>query len=126
MSAPTRGGRTHRTIVRALEHLRADEDALVVIVGANPRHTDHLRERVTRLTSTGIPARLRFATPESLPVHTFAAPGAIVVLWDHNAHEVVASRLADEEAALRARLEVVIDARAHHARIDVDHEGPST
>lgn len=119
-SEPNRGGRTQRTLVRALERLRADDDALVVIVALNPRHADGLRERIARLTSMGVPPRLRVATPESLPVHTFAAPGPIVVLWDHHAHEVIASRLADEEAALRARLEELVSVREHHARIEVE------
>lgn len=113
-------GRTKRTLVRALELLRADESAIVVVVALNLRHADGLRERIARLTSTGVPPRLRVTTPESLPVHTFAAPAAIVVLWDHHAHEVVASRLADEEAALRARLEEIVSVREHHARIQVE------
>lgn len=113
-------GRTQRLLERALELVREGR-AEVVIVASTRQHSDHLRARIARLTSTGIPARLMLATPDSLASFCRGHVEPVAVLWDHHAHEVHASRLADEERSLRARLAEIVEAREHHSRIEVDH-----
>lgn len=113
-------GRTQSTIERALQLVRAETQPVVVLVAANFRHCDHLRQRIARLTSVGIPERLRITTPDAVAAVTRGIASPVVVLWDHYAHEVQASRLADEEHALRSRLAEVVEAREHHARIRCD------
>lgn len=113
-------GRTQRTIERALELVRGSSDPVVIIVASNRHHCDHLRDRIARLTSVGIPERLRITTPDAVAAASRDVASPVVVLWDHHAHEVHASRLADEEYSLRAKLAEVVETRERHARIRLE------
>lgn len=112
-------------LVKALEVARAGNGATVLVVGANERMAQHLRERI---------AHLGGARPGDVMVVTADAALGLSgrwawardtpTFWDHFAHEVTTRKLADELMFLRSRIAMLEESAASLRSLEIEGDEP--